>query len=567
MGDDAKVRRRIIDAAAELFADHGYEGTRVRAVADRAGVMPSTVRRLTGGRSELFRLVIADKAGSAAARAIAEAANDPTLSPPLFALVDAGREVYAKPSASWDLLELEAVTRSHRDPAVRDIEASRIQQRWDNARTVIERIRRNGGVDADVDVDSLTHLALALSIGLAMLDPVVETRPRAEDWNALISRIASAVAPADMLLHPDHPATVPWRIRVDTPDRPGALASLVRALSTLHLYTVALQVVGQGEGTRTIDVALLAPAEVSAEAILAAALAAGSNGYVTEGSPDDAIDMPTRVLDLATALVTNPGRGPMAAADLVEADDMSVLDAVEGLDDRVDVLRLQWTLDRHVLLERSWAPFARAERTRASALLRLSAAVSTLSGDEDAAGWVEPVHDGTVWLRLGHPEDGDAVAAMHARCSDQTRYQRYFAVTEWRDVQLRRLSGGHRGATLVAMVEDGSMVGLGNVFPVHPGDDRTAEIAVLVEDAHQGRGIGTVLLHRMLRVASRLGFTEVVADVLAENAGMLHVLHATGLAWTTSFGSGIATLRAALPPDSDRTGAFPVVPARVTPQI
>jgi RimJ/RimL family protein N-acetyltransferase len=169
-------------------------------------------------------------------------------------------------------------------------------------------------------------------------------------------------------------------------------------------------------------------------------------------------------------------------------------------------------------------------------------------GDADAFGWVEPLRGGgTVWLRLARPEDAEAVAAMHDRSSEKTRYQRYFApVSEWRDVNLRRLSGGHRGATLVVMNEDGLIVGLGNVFPNSPDDPATAEVALIVEDDYQGLGVGTRLLRHMLAMARRLGFTEVVATVLAENGGMLAVLDHSGLQWDKQAERGVLNLRASL---------------------
>ena len=137
---------------------------------------------------------------------------------------------------------------------------------------------------------------------------------------------------------------------------------------------------------------------------------------------------------------------------------------------------------------------------------------------------------------------------MHERCSDRTLYRRYLSgVAEWRDISLRRLTGGHRGATLVVMSEDGSIVGLGNVFPDHPSDGHAAELAVIVEDVYQGRGIGTRLVRRLLELAQRLGIEHVVATLLAENAEMLSVLEATGLDWTRELDRSVLTIRAPLP--------------------
>jgi RimJ/RimL family protein N-acetyltransferase len=296
-------------------------------------------------------------------------------------------------------------------------------------------------------------------------------------------------------------------------------------------------------------------------------MAAGTNGHVVEGSADDGVDLPTRVLDGAAELVTNPGFAPLAAAALVEADSFEVTDATEGDDDAPGVLRLQWMADRHVVLHRDWAPFARAEQTRASALLRLAEAVAAREGDARSLGWVEPAKsDGTVWIRLGRPEDADAVAAMHERCSERTLYRRYLTgVTEWRDVTLRRLSGGHRGATLVVMSEDGSIVGLGNLFPDRPEDEHSAELAVIIEDDFQGRGIGTRLLRHLLELAQRLGVQEVVATLLAENNEMLSLLEATGLRWTRTLDEGVLTMRAALV-GSD-AGAEPLCAGRLASDI
>jgi L-amino acid N-acyltransferase YncA len=411
---------------------------------------------------------------------------------------------------------------------------------------VIRRIRAAGGLDEGIDEAALAHMALAISVGMAMIDRMVPG-PGGPEWDALMARVGAAVAPSEMLLVPEHESRAPWRLRIDVPDQPGGVARLVRSLATLHTYTISVSVIGSGDGTRTVDVALTAPEGVGRAALLAAARSVGSGAYITPGTPEDSMDLPTRVLDSATAVVANPGWAPFAAARLVEADHVEVLAAATGEDDRAGVLRLQWTPDRHVLLRRDWAPFARAEQTRASALLRLSAAIAAASGATDAQGWVDPIRSGTVWIRLAYPEDAREVAAMHRRCSPRTLYLRYVSSGDWREIQMRRLAGGHSGATLVALGDGGSVIGLGNVFPERAGERGAAEIALLIDDAHQGRGIGTALLRRQVQMAARLGFTEVVAVVLAENTGMLRLLEATDLAWHSSVDSGTITLRAALP--------------------
>jgi AcrR family transcriptional regulator/RimJ/RimL family protein N-acetyltransferase len=543
---DEEVRRRIIDVAAELFSEHGYEGVGVRQVAQEVGVSQYRVRKLTGGRAQLFAAVMAEKVTSDAANRIARAVEAPHELPPLAAIIAAGAAVFAAPEDSWDLLELEALTRSHRDAELREIESVRIQGRWDNMRAVVRRVREAGGIDADVDDDALAHFSLTLSVGLAMLDPVIGRKPTQLNWDAMIARIGTAMAPPGMLLRAEDEPRSYWRILIDVPDRPGGVDMFIRAMAALYGYTVAVYVVGSGEGSRTLDMRLTAPSSVTEETLLSAATSAGRNARISPGSPDDALDLPTRMLDASAELVTNPGWAPYVAMQLVAADHVEVVRATKGQDDGPDVLRLQWTPERHVLLRRTWAPFTRVEQARASALLRLSAAIAVAEGDADAQGWVEPVKDGTVWIRLAHPEDAEAVGAMHQRCSDRTLYLRYVSSGDWHEIQMRRLSGGHSGATLVAIGDDGTVIGLGNVFPERPGDNVTAEVAVLVEDSHQGEGVGTALLRRQIRMAERMGFSEVVAVVLTENGAMTRMLERTGLAWTTRIEEGSSTMRAPL---------------------
>jgi AcrR family transcriptional regulator/RimJ/RimL family protein N-acetyltransferase len=547
MSTDEAKRARIVTAASELFTSHGFGATTIDMVAKRAGVGVRAVGRLVGDRNELLLEVLAERGESVVADLVERAAETPDRTPPLSALIEAAHRLQQAPEASWDSLELEVLARARDDARMRTIGTERIARRSENVKAISASSRAAGGLDPGLSDNAVVHLSMALSIGLAMLDPVAEHRPTPLEWGAMIARIGAAVAPSEMLLQPEYEVSERWRVRVDIPDRPGGMSRIIRALGALHVYTVSLGVVGQGPGTRTVDLALIAPPHVSSDVILAAAESAGEHAHITVGSPDAGRDLPTRMLDAATFLVKHPEAAPTVAAGLVEADDVEVIPATAGVDDRSDILRLQWTADRHVLLTRSWAPFAGAEQARASALLRLSAAIARLSGEGDANGWIEPVRGGTVWIRLARPEDAHAVAQMHDRCSERSRFQRYFSLTEWRDIQLRRLSGGHRGATLVAMSRDGAIVALGNVFPESPEDAGTAEIALIVEDAHQGTGVGTALLGRMLQITPTMGFTHVVAHVLADNAGMKRLLETTGLTWTTTVEAGVASMTAAVP--------------------
>ena len=74
--------------------------------------------------------------------------------------------------------------------------------------------------------------------------------------------------------------------------------------------------------------------------------------------------------------------------------------------------------------------------------------------------------------------------------------------------------------------EDKKVVGLGNY--VSMGDGRSAEVAFLIEDAYQGKGISTLLLERLSGIAAANGFVELDAEILPDNQSMINVIKNSG---------------------------------------
>jgi AcrR family transcriptional regulator len=64
--DAAGSRKRLLDAAGELFAERGYEGTTVRDIGNRAGVDPTMIARYFGGKAQLYLAALRRDASSAA---------------------------------------------------------------------------------------------------------------------------------------------------------------------------------------------------------------------------------------------------------------------------------------------------------------------------------------------------------------------------------------------------------------------------------------------------------------------------------------------------------------------
>ena len=89
-----------------------------------------------------------------------------------------------------------------------------------------------------------------------------------------------------------------------------------------------------------------------------------------------------------------------------------------------------------------------------------------------------------------------------------------------------------KGKKVVAVVEVAGkplIVGGGRYIVAEPG---RAEIAFTVEDAHQGRGIASLLLRHLITIARAAGLKELFAEVLPDNTPMLKVFERSGLPMT-----------------------------------
>jgi len=525
-------RARILAAARQLFEDCGVAETSRRDVASAADVATRSVTAFAANRSDLLARVTADLPFPPTSQRMQDqaVAGDAT---PMDTILGAARDALGAPASVWDVIELQAVALAPFDPALQDVVRARIALRWEAARAVVRQLRGEGAVDPTIDDDAAALHLVAMGAGLALVEEYTPHRVDAAAWTRLTARLLESLAATDPPGSTYEGEMVPWRIRVVAPATPAATARVLRIMALLKADIVTLFTHAQDDDTQLVDMIASVPDSLDRDALTNALASAAHRVLVARGLPDDEDDLVTRILDAAAQLVRNPDGAPRAAADLVLADSWTVEPATEGADASADVMRLQWTPDHHVVLRRTDSPFVAVERARASALLRLVEAVASAPAGTGGFGWVERLGDGTrVTIRLARPEDAEAVAEMHSRSSEQTRYQRYFApISEWRGDQLRRLAGGHRGATLVAQDARGNIVGLGNVFPDRPGDTVAAEIAVIVEDAWQGRGLGSRLLAHLIELARRQGYAEVVALVLADNSRMLALLERLPLSW------------------------------------
>ncbi|MFD0787609.1 GNAT family N-acetyltransferase, partial [Micromonospora azadirachtae] len=159
----------------------------------------------------------------------------------------------------------------------------------------------------------------------------------------------------------------------------------------------------------------------------------------------------------------------------------------------------------------------------------------------------------TVQLRQIRPEDAAEIVAMHGRFSERTRYLRYFSpyprIPE-RDLR-RFVNVDHHDREAFVVLAGGRIVAVGRYERLGP-EAPEAEVAFVVEDAHQGRGIGSVLLEHLADGARRVGIVHFVAEVLPANGAMLRVFSDFGYQVQRRFADGVVHL------------SFPIAPTEAT---
>jgi acyl-CoA synthetase (NDP forming)/RimJ/RimL family protein N-acetyltransferase len=160
---------------------------------------------------------------------------------------------------------------------------------------------------------------------------------------------------------------------------------------------------------------------------------------------------------------------------------------------------------------------------------------------------------GTVHLRPVRPDDAERVKAFHGRQSRESIYFRYFSpMPKLSARELDRLTKVDYVTRMafVALLGD-DVIGMASYDIWRSSNE--AEVAFIVDDAHQGRGLATVLLEYLIVAARESGLEGLTAQVLPTNRRMLSVFHHAGFQVSSTFDEGVIEVRLGLEPTPEAT--------------
>ncbi|CCB73110.1 MULTISPECIES: GNAT family N-acetyltransferase [Streptomycetaceae] len=357
-------------------------------------------------------------------------------------------------------------------------------------------------------------------------------------------------APAAVTREPGaaEPATALWRLRTTVRDTPGSLAEVCGALAALRVDILTLQTHPLSAGT--VDEFLVrAPGELSAQDVARAVGAAGGREtWLERADAHDLVDTPARVLTLATRTALDPAELPLALRQLLGRCTIRSTPAGAGelpppegvLEEHV--LRLREPSGGTLIVERPYLPFTPTEFARARALVELDARLGPrMPRHRDVMTLPE---GNAISVRRAGPADLAAARAMHDRCTPATLRGRYHGPVPDAERYLAHLLSPRHGRTLAVETASGRLVALGHLL--WDGDE--TEVALLVEDDWQRRGIGGLLLRRLVALAEEAGCGAVYAVTRSSNTAMVAAMRGLGLPLDYQVEDGTLVITAALRP-------------------
>ena len=192
----AETRERLLRAAADMFAERGYDGTRVADIAAAAGLSNGALYAHFDSKAEL--LVGALRAHGR--RLLADLfATDPSQSVTDL-LLAVGRRLPLRRDPSGYLI-VEALVAARRDQDVARPMRDYMGERADWMAGLMRVAQADGELDTALSPDALAHFCLLLAMGSALVPPALHAVGD-EEWAALLARLVAALAPPGSTVGP-----------------------------------------------------------------------------------------------------------------------------------------------------------------------------------------------------------------------------------------------------------------------------------------------------------------------------------------------------------------------------
>lgn len=130
-------------------------------------------------------------------------------------------------------------------------------------------------------------------------------------------------------------------------------------------------------------------------------------------------------------------------------------------------------------------------------------------------------------IRSMTKKDAPAVLWLMRRCMSQSMYlSRYpdeMRFTVQQEEEFICSANENPNGVLLGAFAEGEMIGICSALPVAPGDRyrHRASLGIMINKAHWGRGVGSVMLGILLEAMEETGIEQIELDVVSANAAAI----------------------------------------------
>jgi AcrR family transcriptional regulator len=186
----AQTRQRLLRAAADVFAERGYDGTRVADIAAAAGVSNGALYAHFGSKAGLLVAALREHGRPVLADLLAAEPDRPVTE----LLLVIGRSLTRSRDQRAYLI-VEALVAARRDEQMARPMRGYTRERADWLARLVRLAQDAGELDRTLSPAALAHFCLLLAMGGTLVTPDMHTVGD-DEWAALLARVASALAPA-----------------------------------------------------------------------------------------------------------------------------------------------------------------------------------------------------------------------------------------------------------------------------------------------------------------------------------------------------------------------------------
>ena len=187
------TRERLLTAAAEVFAEKGYDRAGVQEIAHRAGFTTGAIYGRFRGKADLLLAAMESQSDDEFEALFAKNRLGQFEGKVTNILATVGSHLVTDEFDNGQALLLEAFVAARRDPEVAVMLRRAVEHVADEMTELIEEAKRTGAIDPSLDTLAIVRFCHAVGLGFLLFGAIDLPRPEAGPWEDLIGLLIRAV--------------------------------------------------------------------------------------------------------------------------------------------------------------------------------------------------------------------------------------------------------------------------------------------------------------------------------------------------------------------------------------